>query len=729
MIDQGAAYTDKELAKMEKKIKQIYSEAQSDIEDKIAEFNKKFAAKSEMLLKQVDEGKITQEQYDQWLRGQVFQSEQWESKKDQIIGVIQNANKEAANILNGGTISVFAENANWSHYQMEQSQGVNFGFGLYDAQTVTNLIKNDPQVLPKWKINEPKDYIWNAKKVNNSITQGTIQGEGLDKIAKRLANSLSSNNKNTMLTFARTAMTGAQNAGRYQSQQDAKELGIDIVKVWMSTLDKHTRVSHQELDGEEQKVGDKWHPFKFSNGCRYPGDPQGPPHEVYNCRCTLVSDIKDYPSKFNRYDNIDGKPIKNMSYKEWKEAKKSGTELKPWVPLVESGTPVGLTVGQPADNGWKKAKTTGGDMTPHNFEDPLLKAQNELKLLQEEVINKGADKVFSNIWYDQDVTYADWKNKKGSIQAKKDYYNKKIAKHEQAGTYIDMVMVNELKDELADLEEFEKNGKEYSKLLQKLKDAKQKVKNLKLKSHNPFGPDAYSQSRKDGAWWARSPQEADKNLREVCGEVWRDATAKERDAIYEYTRSYHKFNEPLRGYEYGTSRYLGVGNTDLNASYANNGKRLNDMTSIIDKSWYDHDMWLQRGCKFDGMDKFLQCDMNLLQNGSQEELENELMGKVITEYGFMSCGSSKGQGFSGNVMLNVYAPAGTKMMYAEPFSKFGEGDGKKWDGVNKQSSLGNELETILQQGTQFRITKVDKSGDKIWLDIEVIDQSNVQLWK
>lgn len=334
MIDQGAAYTDKELAKMEKKIKQIYSEAQSDIEDKIAEFNKKFAAKSEMLLKQVDEGKITQEQYDQWLRGQVFQSEQWESKKDQIIGVIQNANKEAANILNGGTISVFAENANWSHYQMEQSQGVNFGFGLYDAQTVTNLIKNDPQVLPKWKINEPKDYIWNSKKVNNSITQGIIQGEGLDKIAKRLANSLSSNNRNTMLTFARTAMTGAQNAGRYQSQQDAKELGIDIVKVWMSTLDKHTRVSHQELDGEEQKVGDKWHPFKFSNGCRYPGDPQGPPHEVYNCRCTLVSDIKDYPSKFNRYDNITGQPIKGMTYKQWKGLKES-QRPKPYVPNKE----------------------------------------------------------------------------------------------------------------------------------------------------------------------------------------------------------------------------------------------------------------------------------------------------------------------------------------------------------------------------------------------------------
>lgn len=354
MADQGAAYTDKELEKMEKKIKQIYSEAEKDIQQKLADWGKKFKEKNDALWEQVENGTLEYDDYSHWMDGQLFQAEQWESKRDQIIGVIQNANKEAAKILNGGTISVFAENANWSHYQMEKTQGVNFGFGLYDAQTVTNLIKNDPQILPKWKINEKKDYVWNAKKVNNSITQGIIQGEKLDQIADRLATSLSSNNRNTMLTFARTTMTGAQNAGRYQSQQDAKELGINIVKVWMATLDNHTRVSHQKLDGEEQKVGDKWHPFKFSNGCRYPGDPLGPPHEVYNCRCTLVSDVKDYPSEFNRYDNIAGKPIKNMSYKEWKEAKETKA------PIVENTKPVSvepivnddLVTEEPDDDDW-----------------------------------------------------------------------------------------------------------------------------------------------------------------------------------------------------------------------------------------------------------------------------------------------------------------------------------------------------------------------------------------
>lgn len=327
MEDNGSKYTDKEINKLEKKIKKVYSEAQSDIEDKLDDFFQKFDAKNDMYQQKLKDGEITQDQFQQWIKGQVFQSKQWQAKKDQIINTVQNANKEASNMVNGGTIDVFAENANWSHYEMEHTEGVNFGFGIYDSHAVTNLIKNDPQLLPKWKVNEKKDYVWNGKKVDNAITQAIIQGEGLGDIAARIASALGSNNRNTMLTFARTAMTGAQNAGRYQGLMDAKDLDIDVVKVWMATLDDHTRVSHREIDGEEQKVGDKWHPFKFSNGCRYPGDPLGPAHEVYNCRCTLVSDIKNYPSKFKRYDNINGVPVEQMTYKEWKEAKEPNQKI------------------------------------------------------------------------------------------------------------------------------------------------------------------------------------------------------------------------------------------------------------------------------------------------------------------------------------------------------------------------------------------------------------------
>ena len=152
-------------------------------------------------------------------------------------------------------------------------------------------------------------------------------------------------------------------------------------------------------------------------------------------------------------------------------------------------------------------------------------------------------------------------------------------------------------------------------------------------------------------------------------------------------------------------------------------QQINDMTSIIEKSVYDFDIWVQRGCNYGGMDKFFNIPMSELRYASQAELEQLLLGKMVTEYGFCSAGVSKGKGFSHcPIILNIYAPKGTQMMYAEPFSAFGNGSGKSWNGLKKQSNFGQEAEIILQQGTSFRITKIEKSNDKLYFDIEVIEQ-------
>lgn len=321
MSDAGTKKTDKEIKKVEQRLQEVYTEAEKDMQNKLTTFLSKYSAKNQKKLDQLSKGEITQEEYSSWVQGQVFQSQQWTAKHAQIVRAMTNTNKIAVAMVNGGMNGVFAFNSNYQAYEIEKGFGINFGFGLYDTATVVNLIKNDPQILPKWKIDEKKDYIWNEKKLNNAITQGIIQGERLDQISKRISTGLCSQNENLMKTFARTGMTQAQNAGRYQRQMEAKKLGINMVKEWMSTLDGRTRDSHRHMDGEKIKVGDKWHPQKFSNGCRYPGDPEGPPQEVYNCRCTLVADLVDYPAEYERYDNIDGVPIKNMTYDEWAKAK------------------------------------------------------------------------------------------------------------------------------------------------------------------------------------------------------------------------------------------------------------------------------------------------------------------------------------------------------------------------------------------------------------------------
>jgi len=664
----------------------IYVDARKEMKAKLAAFEAAHKVKDAKMQSDLASGKISEADYKDWLRGQVFTGKQWKQALDDIVSVINRADSVATKMINGATEPIFADAVNHTVYDIDKGVQGGVSFNIYDENTVKRLLKDNPAILPKWKIDQPKDYKWNQQRARNLVIQGIIQGESIDQIAKRLYVGLSAQNANKMRLFARTAVNGAQNAGRVQGMRECQQSGIDVKKEWMAIHDSRTRDTHADLDGQEQEV-DK--PF-IINGMEinYPGDPTCKhPELVYNCRCTLGW---AYP-KFAKLQN------KGLTYREWEAAHKIGKE------------------------------------------EEYRKAKQNLFDVEKQIFIEGADKVFSGIWF-SDVTYEDYPDKMYKIPAKKDYFEQKIAYAQNMG---DTVMEEKFTKLLALLNEYEANGMKNYMLLTDRNQAVEAVKEiaaqLKLKSSSqkkkkgdadPFNPAAYSKERKNAAIWAKSKRATDAIIRPKTGEVWKSATEEEKDAIYEYTVSFNKFNEPLRGIEYGSSVYKGVGNTDLNAGYANNGRYLNAMTDIIDKSTYDFDIWMQRGCRYGGMDKFLQIDMSLLKDGAQGDLEKALVGKEITEYGFMSCGTTKGEGFSGDVLFNIYAPAGTKMMYAEPFSGYSGDGGRSWDGERQQREFGSEFETILQQGTKFRISKVTRSSryDTIYVDIEVIDQSIQQRW-
>lgn len=363
----------------------------------------------------------------------------------------------------------------------------------------------------------------------------------------------------------------------------------------------------------------------------------------------------------------------------------------------------------------------------------LAKQQVELEAQKAAVQQQLDDfevKTYSGIWYNKDVTTADWAGL--NIEGKKKYYEGKFI------TETDPDLMQKYQDLYKQLEELDTEGKAYADIQKELKQIQSQITKVqgdlkKLEQGDIIDSvdDAFSQERKDAAIWAKTTKEADDVLRDTCGEVWRTSPPIQKNAIYDYTQSYHKFNEPLRGIEYGSEKFLGVGNVDLDqigVSYqgwkpGQMRKEINAMTDIISKSTYKEDFWLQRGCRFKGMDKFFNVPMDRLQSATEEELKALLLQKEVTEYGFCSCGVAKGKGFSGDIILNIYAPSGTQMMYVEPFSAFGNGGGKNWDGIAKQGSFGQESEIILQQGTKFRVTKVEKTPGMIYIDLEVIEQT------
>lgn len=754
-VDPGTLATADAVIALEKDFKGVYAQAAKEMQKQLQEFTDKYGPQMKALEKKFIDGTITEQEL-AWQKQKLMQQKLMQQKIDQCTGVMLNANKKALAMVNGEQLGVFAENANWQSYELSQDAKMNLMFSIYDEDTAENLIRNKPELLPHKEVNDKKDQAWNQKQITAAVTQAVIQGESIDKLAKRIAVQTGETNMKAMVRYARTAMTGAQNAGRMEMLHRAEGMGIQVKKVWLATLDSRTRDSHQHLDGVSVGVDEK-----FPNKLMYPGDPSGAPAEVYNCRCTLIYDYEGFPNdptldqrimydeyytteqdedgKEHKVFHRESKLIQDMSYDEWKAAKKADK-------LNE-----------------------------------LNAAKLELADLQKQVVQKKIkeDKVYEGLWKDP-VTLADYPDKKAGIQAKRDYYTAEIEKYNQAKSegksWATDEKINELVKKRKLLDEFEKNGELIEKRNAALKNVQdiydeagyaktaaapavaQKVtkkaqkqapasggtstgagagkgQEISLNSagekKTPFGPEAYTKERKDKALWSTDKAHVDSIMRPHTGEVWNRATAAEKDAIVEYTQSYSKYNEPLRGIEYGTSRYLGVGNTDLNASYANNGRRLNAMTDLIDKCTYDHDMWLQRGVGFNGMDKFFNCDQALLHGGSQKELEQALLGTTPTEYAFGSMGSAKGKGFSSHpIIMNIYAPSGTKMMYVEPFSHYG-GHDYNWDGKRKQSHFGNEFETLLQQGTQFRVTKVERRGrtGTIYVDMEVINQDNQQRWK
>lgn len=310
---------DKEVEKLEKKLRKVYLQAQADTQAKMEDYLQRFATKDAIKLEQVKQGKITQAQYLEWRKGQIAVGKQWQDKVDALAADYTNANKIAMGMVRNDMAGTFATNHNYAAYQLEHDTSLDLSFTLYDQHTLKNLVAKDPGLLPLPSVDIPKDLRWNRQKINSVITQAVLQGDSIPKIAQSLRR-VTDMNHSAAVRNARTSMTAAQNAGRVESYKHAQDMGIDMQQEWLATLDSRTRHSHRQMDGERIAVAkDKWHPAKFSNGCRYPGDPQGPAWEIYNCRCTLVAAIEG----IDQSDAPRNSKLRGMSYDEWKNAHKA----------------------------------------------------------------------------------------------------------------------------------------------------------------------------------------------------------------------------------------------------------------------------------------------------------------------------------------------------------------------------------------------------------------------
>ena len=284
---------------IEDKIAKEYSQAQTELAKKVEQYFKAFEKKDATWQKWVKNGEKTKEEYRAWRASQMAMGKRWENMRDTIATDLANADKIAFKIVNDNIPDAYALGHNWGTYEVESGIGINTSYTLYNHAAVEELLKDDPNLLPKSKVKIPKDKLWNRRHLDSAITQGILQGESIPAIAKRLEAVTDMNHK-AALRNARTMTGSAQNAGHFASYKRAEDMGIDIEKQWLATMDERTRTSHRYLHGETQKMEDE-----FSNGLMYPADPEGEPSEVYNCfipETNIGVDSKIIRSYKHRYD-------------------------------------------------------------------------------------------------------------------------------------------------------------------------------------------------------------------------------------------------------------------------------------------------------------------------------------------------------------------------------------------------------------------------------------------
>lgn len=448
-----------------------------------------------------------------------------------------------------------------------------------------------------------------------------------------------------------------------------------------------------------------------------------------------VGTLEDFVKKYGQSSKTPGSWLNSLTQVQKAEAtalkNQSGLSWGDWYEQY-------IYDGKGTSKYWKEKQVKSA---ASKVDDALAAAKSKLDAIP--------NKTYSNIWK-EDVTLADYEFKKDKIKAKKEYFEEmmKTAK---------LVDKQDVYDKFAklldDIDEFEKNGKLYMKAQQEVKAAQMAINKAKgIKG--TFTPDMYTDEAKAMAKSFTSRYDADAFHRPQLDKVWKQTSEYEHYSVWEYTQNSNPINKSLSGYHdsWDRSSFLGLGNTDL--GHEDNWRRfetatfskkfgvdghkdykkvIQNLTTAIDKTEMADSVFLVRGSDKGGFAGLLEGDLlsyndalSLIKSGDSKKIKAALEGQTFTNHSFTSTGIAKGTGFGGDVKYEIFAPKGTRAIYAEPTSYYGDTVGmheKLYKVGQSYSGVGGEAEVILQRGTDFRITEVvvDNYGD-MTVKMEVVNQ-------
>ena len=258
--DLGHKLTDKELAKLERRIATLYREAGEELQATIDAYFEQFKKRDEemkALIGTVQNGKEwTEADYKQWRLNQIGRGERYQAMRDKVAHRMTDANAVAVSYTNDATPGIYSLNRNYSAYTIEQVVG-NVGFDLWDEQTVKRLIAEQPELMPYYPkgraLKRGIDLAYGKKQITASVTSSILQGKSIKHMADDLQKRITTMSRDSAIRTARTAVTGAQNAGRMDSYAAAEKMGapyaVDVYPRYGSDVEATLRAGYDLRHG------------------------------------------------------------------------------------------------------------------------------------------------------------------------------------------------------------------------------------------------------------------------------------------------------------------------------------------------------------------------------------------------------------------------------------------------------------------------------------------------
>lgn len=329
-MDAAHIATDKEIARIQKRLHLIYSQAEKQVNGELKKWAKSIQKKADTLLQAISDAKNenelreTRNAYKQFFLRAVMKDAKFIKASQNAAGIIYQANVDASRRINSKVANSYSENYNYIGIKLQRN---------LDGYKFKPVTENDAErygKIARQTVDEKKDRRWNERNIAAAVVSGALLLWGIDKIVNHASTLTTKKNEDGANRQATDIISDAESKGRLDSMYRAHDEGFDgVKKQWICVFDNRTRDTHIEYND----LGPVELEYEYNAGLKRPKDSNCRDlSDVCNCRCAITThfgyakgttraarrgDVAGSYKKPRSFKGTETEYVSQMSYKDW----------------------------------------------------------------------------------------------------------------------------------------------------------------------------------------------------------------------------------------------------------------------------------------------------------------------------------------------------------------------------------------------------------------------------